>query len=198
MSETEGTYPSAPDVPVRNWWMLALRGAAALVFGLLVLGVPRIGLDVLRVLFGAYALAYGVLTVWAGLARRHEAPWWGSVLLGGVFSLIGAVVAFGVPGMSSLGLLMLIAGWAIATGMTELVSSLRLRTVITNEVLLGVSGGLSVIFGVILSMFPGPGALGVTLWIGMYGIVVGLLMLALAFRLRSWGREHHVLEPESA
>lgn len=61
---------------------------------------------------------------------------------------------------------------------------------ITGEWLLIVAGVLSVLFGLYLYLFPGPGALAVVVWIGAYAIVLGVLLIALALRLRSWGREH--------
>jgi uncharacterized membrane protein HdeD (DUF308 family) len=79
----------------------------------------------------------------------------------------------------------LIAARAIVTGTLEMIAAIRLRKEISGEWLLAVSGALSVAFGVFLFVFPGPGALGLLLWIGAYAMVVGALLVGLGFRLRS-------------
>ena len=178
------------DALVRNWWVFALRGAAAIVFGVLVMAFPRIGLSALVAMFGVYALVYGVLTAWTAFSRRREEPYWGGLFVGGFFSVLAGVLAFVVPGITAIGLLMLIALWAIAIGMTEVVDAIRLREVVRNEWGLALSGLLSVVVGLALSMFPGAGALAVTLWIGAYAVVVGVAVVALGLRLRTWGLEH--------
>lgn len=176
------------DVLARNWWMLALRGLAALVFGLLTLFYPGITLAVLLLLFGAYALVYGLFTIVAALANRRGQPYWLGLLVGGVVSVLIGVLTFMRPGVTGLALLYLIAAWAIVIGVSEIVAGIRLRKVITGEWLLVLSGVLSVVFGLALLVFPGAGALAVTLWIGAYATVLGILLIALAFRLRGWQR----------
>ncbi len=86
-------------------------------------------------------------------------------------------------------LLYLIAAWAIATGIVEIIAAIQLRKEIENEWLLGIAGVASVLFGVLLAIWPGAGALAVLWVIGVYAIVFGVLLLILAFRLRNWGRQ---------
>ena len=178
------------DVLARNWWLVALRGVAALVFGLLTLFNPALSLTALILLFGAYALAYGVFTVVAAIAGHRDEPRWVALLIGGLLSVALGVLTFVMPDVTTVALLYLIAAWAIATGVAEIVTAIRLRKVITGEWLLVLAGVLSVAFGVALVLFPGAGALAVTLWIGAYATVCGVLLIALGFRLRSWGRAH--------
>lgn len=176
------------NVLARNWWMLALRGLAALVFGLLTLFNPAITLGVLILFFGAYALVYGAFTVFAAVANRRGEPYWVALLVGGVLSVLIGVLTFMRPGVTGLVLLYFIAAWAIVIGLSEVAAGIRLRKVITGEWLLVLSGVLSVVFGLALMVFPGAGALAVTLWIGAYATVLGILLIALAFRLRRWQR----------
>jgi uncharacterized membrane protein HdeD (DUF308 family) len=172
------------DVFARNWWLLALRGVAAILFGVLAFILPGITLVGLVLLFGAYALANGILSF--ALAFKSRRQRW-SLIFGGIISIIAALITFFVPGITALGLVLLIAAFAIANGITEIAAAIRLRKVITNEWLLVLAGVLSIIFGILLSLMPGAGALVLVLWIGAWMIVMGILLLVLAFRVRSWG-----------
>lgn len=180
---------------VRGWWLVALRGVAAIAFGVLAVASPGLALEALVLLFSGYALVYGVLTVGTVLFRGRGAPKTVPALFGGALSLAAGIAGLVVPTFTALSLLLLIAAWQIALGVTEMSEAARLRRTIENEWLLSLSGALSLVVGLLLAMFPGPGALGAVLWIGAWAIGVGLLTLVLGFRLRSWGREHHVSEP---
>jgi uncharacterized membrane protein HdeD (DUF308 family) len=94
------------------------------------------------------------------------------------------ILTFLRPGGVAFVLINFIAAWAIITGVVEIVAAIRLRREIEGEFLLGLSGALSVIFGLILIARPGAGALAVAWLIGIYAILFGALLLALAFRLR--------------
>lgn len=177
-------------VLARRRWLVALRGAGALVFGLLTLFNPAVTLAVLVLFFGVYALVNGAFTIAEAVASRRSEPSWTAHLVSGALSVIIGFLTFFMPGVTGLVLLYLIAAWAIVTGLTEIVVGIRLRKVITGEWLLVVAGVLSVVFGMMLIVFPGAGALAVALWIGAYTTMFGILLIALGFRLRSRGREH--------
>jgi uncharacterized membrane protein HdeD (DUF308 family) len=168
----------------RNWWALALRGVVAVIFGILALVWPRLTLLALVILFGAFMLVDGVFTLAGAFAwRKWNQRWW-AVVLAGVAGIIVGVLTFVWPGMTGLVLLCLIAAWAIITGILEIVAAIELRRVIEGEWLMVLSGILSVVLGVLLAAFPGAGALGLAWLIGIYAFVYGLLLIALAFRLR--------------
>jgi uncharacterized membrane protein HdeD (DUF308 family) len=177
------------NVLVRNWWMVALRGIAALVFGLLTLFNPAISLAVLILFFGAYALVNGLFTIGSAIAHRRES-YWVALLVSGVLSAGIGVLTFLRPGVTAVVLVYFIAAWALVIGLGEIAAAIRLRKLITGEWLLILVGVLSVVFGLILFLAPGAGALALTLWIGAYATVIGILLIALGFRLRSWGRAH--------
>jgi uncharacterized membrane protein HdeD (DUF308 family) len=178
------------DILSDNWWAVALRGLAALLFGVLTLLAPGISLAVLVLLFGAYALADGVLAIVTAIRRRGTTERWWVLLLEGIAGVAVGLFTLFVPGLTALALLFLIAARAIVTGVLQIVAAIRLRKVITGEWLLALGGVLSVVFGVLLVLFPGVGALAVILWIGAFSLVFGALLLALGIRLRSWGRTH--------
>jgi len=176
---------SAYDL-ARNWWLIALRGLFAVLFGLAALIWPNLTLVSLVFLFGAYLMADGLLAVIAGLTRHTGSrPWW-LLLIEGLMGIGAGVLTFLSPGLTAFALVYLIAAWAIGTGMVEIVSAIRLRTEIENEGLLALSGVLSVVLGVVFVIWPGASALGLVWLIGAYILVFGLLQIGLGFRLWNW------------
>jgi uncharacterized membrane protein HdeD (DUF308 family) len=170
----------------RRWWTVALRGAAAVLFGILTLLMPGITLWALVLLFGSYAVVDGVFSVIAALrGEDDEEPWW-ALLLHGLVSIAAGLVAFFLPGLSALALLYVIAAWAVVTGALEIAAAVRLRKRITGEWWLALSGILSVVFGVVLMIAPAAGALALVVWIGAFAIALGGLLIGLALQLRSW------------
>jgi uncharacterized membrane protein HdeD (DUF308 family) len=172
----------------RNWWALAIRGFAAVLFGVLTFIVPGISLAGLVLLFGAYAIVEGLFNVTAAVRARGADRWW-ALLLEGLVSIAAGIVTFAWPGLTALALVYVIAAWAIVTGVFEVVAAIRLRARITNEGWLIAAGVLSVAFGALAAAFPGAGALTIVIWIGAYAIVFGAMLIALAFRLRHWMAE---------
>ncbi len=168
-----------------NWWALALRGLAAIIFGILAFIWPGGAFTVLVWLFGAYALWDGIFSIVAAIRRRNTASHWWALLLEGIVGIIAGLIAFFYTGIAGLALLYLIAGWALVTGILEMVSAVRLRREITGEWALFLSGLLSVVFGILIAIFPGAGILTVIWLIAAYAILFGILMIILAFRLRS-------------
>jgi uncharacterized membrane protein HdeD (DUF308 family) len=174
----------------QNWWALALRGLAAVLFGLLTFLVPGITLLTLVLWFGVYALVDGAFNVIAFF--RSFAHHW-ALLVEGLIGLVVGVLTFAWPAITAIALLYLIAFWAIFTGVFEIIAGIRLRKVISNEWLLLLMGLLSLVFGILILFAPGAGALAIVLWIGAYALVFGVFLLALAFRLR--GHRHLVEQP---
>ncbi len=173
----------------RSWWVFALRGVLAIIFGILALVSPGLTLLTLVLLFGAYALVDGVFAVIAGISSYGRSERWWVVVLEGVAGIIIGILTFIWPGTTALVLLYFIAVWALLTGILEIVAAIQLRRLITNEWMLILRGIASVIFGVLLFVFPGAGALGLIWLIGAYAIVFGILFIVLALRLRSVPRE---------
>jgi uncharacterized membrane protein HdeD (DUF308 family) len=168
----------------RDWWVVGLRGALAIAFGLAALLTPGIALLSLVVVFGAYMLVDGI-TAWvaaARAARRHRR--WGALAASGLLSLACAAVALLMPGLTALSFVLLIAVWSIISGVLALAAAFRLRRD-HGRPWLALGGVASILFGALLFAAPLAGALVLTWWIGAYAIVSGGLLLALALRLRS-------------
>lgn len=169
-----------------RWWMLVVRGIAAILFGVLALAWPGISLFSLVLLWGAYALVDGVTSLMLSGRAGREGRRWGWLLFEGLTSIGAAVLTVAWPGITALALLMLIAVWAVLTGVSEVVAAIELRHAIRGEWLLALSGLLSVAFGVFVMAFPGAGALAVITLIGAYAIAFGVLLTALGFRVHHW------------
>ncbi len=169
---------------IRSWWLLALRGVLAIVFGVAALIWPGLTLLVLVTLFGAYAIVDGVVAILSVVRHRERGRWW-AVLLEGVFGILAGLVAFLLPGITAVALVFVIGVWAMLTGLMEISAALRLRRMIENEWMLGLAGILSLVFGAALVVFPGAGALALVTLIAAYAIVFGIAMLFLGLRLRN-------------
>jgi uncharacterized membrane protein HdeD (DUF308 family) len=168
----------------QNWWAIVLRGVFAVLFGLGAFFWPGITLAVLVLLFGGYLFLDGILAVLWALARRRAGPFPWGVFLAGLASLAAGVVTLLWPGVTALALLYVIAVWAVVRGIFEIVAAFHLRRELSNEWLLALNGALSVLFGVLLIVAPGAGALAVLWLIGSFAIIVGIVMIVLGFRLK--------------
>lgn len=172
----------------RRWWLVGLRGLFAVIFGVLAFVWPGITLMALVLLFAAYALVDGVLAIFTAIGSREVGrPRW-LLWLEGIAGVVAAVLTIVWPEITALVLLALVAAWALVTGFCEIVAAIRLRKEIEGEWLLVLSGIASVVFGLALVLWPGAGALAMIWLIGAYAVAFGVLLIALAFKLRSWSK----------
>jgi uncharacterized membrane protein HdeD (DUF308 family) len=167
-----------------QWWVFALRGIAAIVFGILAFISPGTTLAVLVLLFGAYVLVDGVSLLVAlvrgdSLARRHG---W-AVGIMGVLGIIAGVATFMAPGLTALSLLYLVAIWAIAMGTFQVIAAIALRRELEGEFWMALGGVASIAFGAFLVAFPGEGLLSLVWLVGIWSIVFGVSSLGLAKQL---------------
>ncbi|MCE5217097.1 HdeD family acid-resistance protein [bacterium] len=172
----------------RNWWVLLLRGLVAIAFGVLAWLQPGISLAALVLLFGAYALADGLLSIAIALAgRRQDDNWW-LLLIEGLLGVLVGILAFAAPAAMGLAILFCIAAWAILTGFLKVVVAIALRKETTGEWRLIVAGVVSVLFGAILMAQPSASAIALLWVIALYAVLFGLLLVLLAFKVRGLGR----------
>jgi uncharacterized membrane protein HdeD (DUF308 family) len=180
----------------RHWWAVALRGAIghsprfaiAILFGLAVLAFPGISSLGLIVLFGVFVLIGGIFAL-ISLRNRHvDEPSW-VLLFEGITGIVIGIATFIWPGLTGVVLLYFIASWAVVSGIFEIIAAIGLRRQIENEWLLILAGIASLIFGILLAIWPAAGALAILWLIGGYAIFFGILLLILGFRLRSWKRQ---------
>jgi uncharacterized membrane protein HdeD (DUF308 family) len=170
-----------------NWWMIAIRGAIAVIFGILALIWPGLTVLTLVIFFGAFAIVDGVFAIGTAIRHAERRTEWCPSLVEGLIGIIFGLIAFIWPGLTALGLLYVIGAWAIITGITEIASAVRLRAVISNEWFMGLTGTLSIVWGVILFIFPGSGAIALAWVIGIFAIIYGTSLLSFAWRVHNRG-----------
>jgi uncharacterized membrane protein HdeD (DUF308 family) len=175
----------------RYWWAFMLRGICAILFGIAAFIWPALTLAVLVMLFGAYAFVDGVFLIVSAIGGWGEVENHWLMLLEGIVGVVIGIMTLFVPGLTALGLLLYIAAWSLATGVLEIAAAIRLRTELDNELWLLVSGIASVVFAIILMLFPAAGALGMIWAIGSYSIVFGIMLIGLSAKL-------YRLRPEKA
>ncbi len=168
-----------------HWWVPGLRGVAAIVFGILAIAWPGLGLVTMVALFGAYALVDGIITL-VGLTRHQrsgEIPWW-LQLLGGVAGIVAGLMTFFYPGITTVALLSFIAAWAVVVGVANFITAIHQRGM-PGAVSLGLSGLASLLFGVLMVLRPEAGAVAVAWIVGIYAILAGAALVAVAAALRT-------------
>lgn len=180
----------------RWWWAVALRGVAAIIFGLIAIAWPGLTLFWLILVFGAYAIVDGVIEVYAAFVdrARNGDRWWVGVLEG-IVSVAAGLIAWIWPGLTALALLYLIAAWAVVTGIMEIMLAIEYRRAIQGEWMMVLGGLLSIAFGLVLFVYPRSGALSMIWVIGIYAIIFGIALIVLGFRLRGLGDRFRLTGP---
>ncbi|HET8562692.1 MAG TPA: HdeD family acid-resistance protein [Candidatus Binatia bacterium] len=174
----------------QNWWTFTLRGVLALLFGILAFVAPGATLTTLIFVFGFFAILNGLFALYAAWNLRSFDRWW-LLLLEGLLGIAAGVIAFVYPRAAALAFLSIIAAWAILVGILQIVAAIRLRQEIKNEWSLGLSGLASVVFGVLLVVWPRSGLVAISWIIGLYAIAFGIMLLVLGSRLRGLNKSIH-------
>lgn len=208
MSQRDGRFPGATATgviliadPKKLWSVIAVRGVLAILFGIIALTWPGITVLALALLFGAWALLDGVsLLINAFRQGRAHSDWrdWVPSLLGGLLGIAAAVITVLLPVVTVVVLTILAAILFIGVGVAEIVLAVRLRKVIRGEVFMALAGLAGVIAGVLFLIWPLSGALAITILLGAYALVSGVLLLAAAWRLRRVARSDDVTAPARA
>jgi uncharacterized membrane protein HdeD (DUF308 family) len=176
--------PEMSALLARNWWAIAFRGLLGVLFGVIALAWPVATMLSLALVFAAYLLVDGIFGVVAAvrLARAHER--WGLLLAEAGFNIVmGAIAAF-FPGGAVFAFVIITAAWALLTGGLMLAAAFKLSNT-HGRWWLALGGSASLLWGVLLILAPLAGAVALTWWLGGYALVFGILLLILAFRLRS-------------
>jgi uncharacterized membrane protein HdeD (DUF308 family) len=169
----------------QNWWTLALRGVIAIIFGICAFLWPLATALAFVILLAAFAFVEGVFALIGSVS-------WGLTgsqrLLLVVLGLLGlgvGVTAVMYPGITAVVIVALVAWWAILSGAIQFVVAIEMRKVIENDWLLVLGALLSILFGVLLLWRPWAGVLTLSWLFGIYALLYGIMMLGLAFRVKS-------------
>jgi uncharacterized membrane protein HdeD (DUF308 family) len=172
--------------------VLVIRGLLSLVFGVLMLSLqPGQLVSIVITLFGIFAIVDGTFAVVGGLASIETFEDWWLILLAGVLGILIGIFTFAHPAMVAMVLVMFVGFRAILQGVLEIAFAMRLRRTIKGEWLYVLGGFMSIVFGLIMVMFPVrgetlEGILVVGWLIGIYAIASGAMQLVLAGQMKDW------------
>ncbi len=168
----------------RIWKVTALRGVLAIVFAVVILVWPNIGLSALLALFGAFALVSGIATIAGAFNLPIQGGQRAWLVVEGLLGIVVGVVVFVWPDLSALGLLYAIATWAIVMGIFEMSLAFVLPIGGRRSLLVALGGLLAIAFGVIMFAHPGAGAIALLSLIAAFALVTGVVQVAFALELR--------------
>lgn len=169
------------------WWDMLLRGAIAIIFGLIVFFWPGLSIATFVLLFGSFVFVDGILLLLQAVTVK-DGKWWVR-LLQGLLSIAAAVAVFIWPGLTALMFLYIIAFYLIFAGVLQIFAAIEMRKAIKGELLLIAGGILSVIIGALMFARPLTGALALAQTIGIFAIAYGILLAILALKLRGAGHK---------
>ena len=181
-------------LPVHNWKWFMLRGVLALLLGIGAIVFPLSAVFAFTMLFAAYCFIDGIASLVAGIHGVEEPGHrWGALVFSGLIGILIGILFLVMPLVATITyafiVLVMLAAWAILTGILEIAVALRLRKEIEGEWLLGLSGAISVLLGigVIVLVIPYPAAsiLSAAWLIAFFAVGTGIVLVAQALRLRS-------------
>lgn len=167
-----------------SWPLLMVQGVLAVIFGIFAFVYPGMTLASLVLIFGIFALFDGAVLLVRGLGSMHSNKKWWMTALGGLVSLAAGFAVFAYPGLTVQVLYWIIAAWAFVAGFVRIMMAIDLRKEIDNEWLMGLSGVISILFGVLLIARPGAGIIALGWYVGAFALLAGILMISLSLRLR--------------
>lgn len=170
---------------IRYWWVYLLRGILAILLGLLALFMPIAAFTALVIYVGAYMFIEGVLSAVVAIRHRQTYRYWGWLLIVGLLGIAAGVLTLLYPFATGTLLIAFVAVWALIIGIAEIVWAIRLRKEITGERWYIFSGILSIVFGLTILLYPVAGAITLAFLFGFYALIIGILLVSLALRLRN-------------
>ncbi len=172
------------DVAARQWWVLVLQGILGIAFAILVLVFPAIALTTLAFVFAAWAIVSGISHIVQGWrVAEHRGRSWPFAVIG-VLGIVAGVLAALIPGITILGLILLLGWWLVLQGVMEIYAAWRIRKEVTGEWILALIGVLRTIAGIVILVMPIVGAILTVTLMAVWAFLGGLAALSLGWRLR--------------
>jgi uncharacterized membrane protein HdeD (DUF308 family) len=168
-----------------HWWTWLVRGALAIIFGVIAFFQPGATALALIWTFGIYAIADGILLIFGAIGGKTDHRIWYAIW--GVVSILAGVVAFAQPALTGITLVWVIAAWAVVIGILQIIAAIQVRQEIEGEFWLILAGILSVVAGVLLFAAPGIGGISLVYLIGIYAVLLGIAFIGFAFRVKDLG-----------
>jgi len=170
---------------MEKWWSYLLRGILALLFGIILLVWPTATLYVVIILFGIYALVEGLFAIGYSIARASRGDKFFALLMLGIIGVLVGAIVLARPGVSSLALVWVIAFWALLRGIMFIVSAFEMTGSAGARWLIGLVGVLAIIVGILLFAHPVAGIWTISLVIGIYALLAGIILIITSFPVRS-------------
>ena len=173
-----------PVIMQANWWALVLRGALAILLAIVTFVVPGVTVAFLVTLFGIYALVDGALAIFSTVKAVQGHRRWGAFLVEGIVGIAFGLYAILAPVAAAATFVTVLAFWALLTGIAELFAAIRLRRHMPGEMLLFLTGIVSILLGAFLLARPIAGAIFFVYVLATYGLVFGILLVTFGLRMR--------------
>jgi uncharacterized membrane protein HdeD (DUF308 family) len=165
----------------RNWWLLVVRGVAAIAFGVLMVVWPGASLAALVVLFGVYAIVEGFTSL--GLAFMKAEGRTGIWIVHAIVGVAAGVLTFIYPGITAIALYAIIASWAIVTGIVEISVASSLRSLGGHVGAVVFAGVVSILFGILLLALPAAGVVALVSLIAAMAVMSGIAWVTFGVQL---------------
>jgi len=167
----------------RAWWVFVVGGVAMVVFGVLAFASPGIALFALATFFAASVLVDGVSNIVGSLQNREKDGWWILLLMGLLGAVVGAYALFNPP-LSIMAFILIVAFEAMLLGAFLIMLGYKVRKTTSREWLLYLTGGLSILFGILVIANPIAGSRTIVYMIASWSLMIGILKVAFGLKVR--------------
>jgi uncharacterized membrane protein HdeD (DUF308 family) len=183
-SLSPNTAAGFPGLAKKIWIFAIIRGVLAIIFGLIAFFGPVATAIALAIVIAVFAIVAGVFDIIEAIRHRGSSSMVLRIVLGTVSILFGILVLVW-PGISLAILVITVGVWAIITGILQIMSSIRHRTVPESGWVWGLIGGaVTILFGVLVLIWPATGLVTIIWIIGIWAVVWGIILILLGVQLR--------------